>query len=73
MKNTIEAQQEPLQNAINYNNLDVKLNIWCYEDKRKQSQFYLTDKKGNSISPKLDYDNMNHFILGFSTALKTQN
>lgn len=63
-------QNEALQNAINYNNFNVQLKQWIFNDRRKQNKFYLTDDKGNILSPNLDYDNMNHFILGMALSKK---
>lgn len=40
------------------------------EDKRKTAKMYFLTYNGTSISPVLDYENMNHFILGLSRGLK---
>ena len=40
------------------------------EDKRKTIKHYFLNYYGNTISPNLDYDNMNHFIMGLSRGLK---
>ena len=38
------------------------------EDKRRTVNKYFATLDGISISPVLDYENLNHFILGFSKA-----
>jgi hypothetical protein len=51
----------------------IKVNEKYIEDKRKKKKMYFLTIFGNSISPVLDYDNMNHFILGFSKAITLTN
>ena len=41
------------------------------EDKRKTVQKYFVRHHGVSVSPVLDYENLNHFILGWIKAKKT--
>ena len=41
-----------------------------FEDKRKTTKMYFLMFKGASISPTLDYKNMNHFLLGFTKAIE---
>jgi hypothetical protein len=54
---------ESLQNAAT--NLGLKVHEkWTHDKRRKVKRFYLT-LNGSSISPVLDYSNLNHFILGF--------
>jgi len=67
-------QLEALQNAAISVKLDgLVINEKTYHDRRVKTQkFYLT-LNGTSISPVLNYDNMNHFILGFSKANKLFN
>ena len=62
---------EALQNTVNYQKVDG-LNIQPYieNDKRKKEARFVLSLNGACISPVLNYDNMNHFILGFSRALK---
>ena len=52
---------ESLQNAATPLGLEVH-EEWTH---RKVKRFYLT-LNGSSISPVLDYSNLNHFILGFN-------
>ncbi len=76
MKHTTTSDLEALQNAINYHNLpkmNLSIHEKCFfEDKRKTvKMFFLhNDKTGETISPVLNYENMNHFILGFARAKK---
>lgn len=59
-------------NTLDINGLTVK--IWQENDKRKTCQKYLAILNGTSISPNLDYENMNVFLLGLgkSEKLKTE-
>ncbi len=41
-----------------------------FEDKRKTAKKYFLQINKSMLSPVLDYENMNHFILGFSKAKK---
>lgn len=62
---------EALQNAVNSQKVDG-LNIQPYteNDKRKKEACFVLSLNGSCISPVLNYDNMNHFILGFGKSLK---
>ena len=70
----MKTELEYLKNAVissNITGLQVHENF--EQDKRKKiNRFFLTINK-ISISPVLDYTNMNHFILGLSTAYKLTN
>jgi len=60
---------QALQNASNsvkLPGLEVKEKFT--DDKRRTVRYFFLTLNGNSISPVLDYDNMNHFILGFIKA-----
>jgi hypothetical protein len=64
------TQLQALENAVNSVKIEgLKINQYYFEDKRKKTEMYFLSLNNNCISPKLDYDNMNHFILGFSKAL----
>ena len=66
-----EAQLEALTNAANSTGLpDLKVFEQCLQDKRKTVAKYFLKLGKTLISPVLDYDNMNHFILGFIRAKK---
>ena len=64
-------QRQALQNALNSFGLkNVILHEKQYSDKRKKvSKFFLQDG-AETISPVLDYNEMNHFILGMGTMQK---
>lgn len=65
------TQLEALQNAANSVNLDgLKVYQKFFEDKRRTEQKFFLTLNGACISPVLDYTNLNHFILGFSKAIK---
>jgi hypothetical protein len=64
------TELEALQNHVN--NIRFKgltLHEAVQQDKRTTKKYYLSIGQ-YSISPKLDYDQMNHFLLGFGKALK---
>ena len=56
-----------LQNFADKFNLKVKL--FFEQDKRKKTKFILT-KEDLSISPGLNYNQMNHFLLGMNSCKK---
>jgi len=61
---------QALENAVNSVKIDgLKVRQWYFEDKRKTTKMYFLALNGASISPKLNYENMNHFILGFSKGI----
>jgi len=62
---------EALQNAVKSQNLEgLKIDPHIENDKRKKESRFVLSLNGSCISPVLNYDNMNHFILGFSRGLK---
>ena len=67
IKNNTSNELTALQNFADKFGLIVKL--WFDEDKRKKSMYVLTDND-KFISPKLNYDKMNHFLLGVNSAVK---
>lgn len=63
------TEHEALQNAAN--GIGLTVHEKHTQDKRKTvGRHFLTDQNGTTISPILDYEQMNHFILGWSKALK---
>lgn len=65
MSNKFDA----LQNAVNSIGMQgLKLTLKPEHDKRKTAERFLLSLNGMCISPVLDYDKMNHFLLGFSCA-----
>ena len=65
------TQLEALNNSLIYFGFkNVILHEKQYSDKRKKvSKFFLQDG-AKTISPVLDYNEMNHFILGMGTMQK---
>ena len=50
-------------------NFDLKVKLFFEQDKRKKTKFVLTSQD-TFISPKLNYDKMNHFLLGILNCKK---
>jgi len=62
-----------LNNAVLNSNIEgLQLHEKHQEDKRKTVKTYFLTFYGTSISPCLDYENMNHFILGVTKGFKLQ-
>ena len=57
-----------LQIAANELNLTVHEKF--FDDKRKKNKMYFLTKDGISVSPILNYENLNHFMLGWRRAIK---
>ena len=57
-----------LQNAANDLNLEIveKYN----QDKRRKVKKYFATRNGWSVSPALDYENLNNFLLGWRSAIR---
>lgn len=67
----MNKELEALQNAVTSVNLEgLKIRQVYSEDNRKKINRFTLDLNGLVISPVLNYDKMNHFILGFSKAKK---
>ena len=67
MNNELQA----LQNFCTSINFNLTVYEYMEFDKRKSiTKYYLRYKDGASISPKLDYNQMNHFLLGFMRCKK---
>ena len=61
------TQLQALQNAANSTKLEgLNLHEQPFNDKRRTTPMFFLSLNGTSISPVLNYDNMNHFILGFA-------
>lgn len=73
MKTDSNPELTALQNFANnlnrYFDMNLKIKIWYHQDQRKKPKFVLT-KNDTSISPCLNYDNMNHFLLGIHRTKK---
>ena len=63
-----QLEKESLQNAAN----DLKLIVHekIQDDKRKTVARFFVTLNGASVSPVLDYTQMNHFLLGWRKAKK---
>lgn len=57
------SERMTLQNAAN--NIECYVHIKKDEDKRKTVNKYFLTRNGETVSPDLDYNQMNHFILGW--------
>ena len=72
MKTT--TQLEALNNALNSFGLkNVILHEKQYSDKRKKVSKFFLQQGAKTISPVLDYNEMNHFILGMGTMQRLTN
>ena len=62
------TQLEALNNAVVSMNLEgLKVRQYIQHDNRKKIGKFFLILNGTSISPTLNYDKMNHFILGMGT------
>ena len=68
------TELQALQNAVS-NFPGLQIHEKYFEDKRKTTKKYFLHNHitGETISPVLDYENINHFILGVSKAKKMFN
>ena len=65
------TQLEALNNALSYFQIkNIILHEKQYSDKRKKVSKFFLQQGEKSISPVLDYKEMNHFILGMGTMQK---
>tara|TARA_R110000823_G_scaffold157888_3_gene288697 strand:+ start:514 stop:723 length:210 start_codon:yes stop_codon:yes gene_type:complete len=64
----ISNQLTSLQNFANSFE-DLKVKLFFNQDKRKKPKFVLT-KNDTFISPALNYDKLNHFLLGIMNCKK---
>ena len=65
------TQLEALNNALQYFGFkNVILHEKQYSDKRKKVNKFFLQQGAETISAVLDYNEMNHFILGMSTMQK---
>ena len=62
------TQLEALNNALQYFGFkNIILHEKQYSDKRKKVSKFFLQQGAKTISPMLDYNEMNHFILGMGT------
>ena len=59
---------EALQNFAD--TLGMKVHERYFDDKRRTAKKYFLMRDGHSVSPTLDYENLNHFMLGWNDCLK---
>lgn len=64
----MNTEIEALQNAANNINLTIHERITS--DKRKTVKYYFANRGNETVSPTLDYENMNHFLLGWNKCVK---
>ncbi len=65
------TQFEALNNAVSYFGFkNIILHEKQYSDKRKKVSKFFLQQGAKTISPVLDYNEMNHFILGMGTMQK---
>lgn len=65
------TEHEALQNAANACELFVHQKHT--QDKRNTIKKFFLTQNGITVSPVLDYENMNHFILGWLNCIKHSN
>ena len=69
-----QQQIEALQNALQYLGLkNINLHEKQYNDKRKKVSKFFLQCGVKTISPVLDYNEMNHFILGMGAMQELTN
>jgi hypothetical protein len=64
MKMNAQKQLEALQNAANYAGGGAVIHQKQSDDKRKTKPLFFAQVGQKTISPVLDYDGLNHFLLG---------
>ncbi len=65
------TQLEALKNAVSYFGFkNIILHEKQYSDKRKKVNKFFLQQGAETISPVLDHNEMNHFILGMVTMQK---
>ena len=66
-----KTQLEALNNALQYFGLkNINIHEKQYSDKRKKVSKFFLQQGAETISPVLDYNEMNHFILGMGAMQK---
>lgn len=62
---TIEQQRQGLQNFAD--RFGFTIGLYVQNDNRKNTLFFVNDGRC-TISPNMDYNNTNHFLLGYLRA-----
>lgn len=66
------TELEALQNHVNSIKKDgLKVHEYYQEDKRLKTKKYFITDNGTTITGRLDYEQMNHFLLGYNVAIHT--
>ena len=69
-----EAQKEALENHLRcIDNKNLKLYQYIANDQRKTIPKFYIQNGNHTISPALNYNDMNHFILGMSRSKQLKN
>ena len=68
---SIMNELEALQNAAD--KCGLVIHEWHHLDRRKKIKHYFATKDGISISPSLDYEQLNFFLLGYIRATEHLN
>lgn len=63
-----EQQIQALQNMANHAGHGLTVHLNLFQDKRRTVQKYFATIDSCSISPVLDYERMNCFLMGFARA-----
>ena len=63
-----QTELEALQNFAT--SLNLKVNLKINYDKRKKKNYYFLSRGGETISPVLDYGNLNSFMIGYKNCKK---
>ena len=73
MKNTdSNPELTALQNSVKYFEIDAVIKLFFEQDKRKKPRFVLS-KNDTFVSPPLNYNNMNIFLLGIMNCKRHDN
>ena len=64
--NNTDTKIQALQNAADHVGLIIHENFT--QDKRKTTKRYFATLNGTCVSPVLEYENLNHFLLGWIKA-----
>ena len=65
------TELQALQNAAKSVNLTI--HEYYTQDKRKTGKKYFANRGNETVSPTLDYENMNHFLLGWRNCVRSIN
>ena len=64
----MQTEIESLQNAAN--DLNLTIHEYYTNDKRRTAKKYFANKGNETVSPVLDYEQLNCFLLGWRKCLK---